>query len=151
MHLKIWMQISTYTSRLKSLTFVGSFPFFLWVCIAHFCSFLFCVFSLFVVILCDYCVPNVASISGLSILIAPSVFPNAMHWFSVHLSSITVECRKLECFNLLQPTRHLSNEEGDNCPLAWWSIWNVKYMGRSEKNLINGSWQMPPHDWCVTW
>ena len=78
-------------------------------------------------------------------LIAPSVFSNVMHWFSVHLSSIIDVCRKLECFNLLQPTRHLSNEEGDSCPLAWWSIWNVKYVGRSEKNLINGSWR------CMVW
>ena len=75
------------------------------------------------------------------LLIAPSVFSNVMHWFSVHISTIIVACRKLECFNLLQPTMHLNNEEGDSCPLAWWSIWNEKYVGRSEKKLINGSWR----------
>jgi hypothetical protein len=68
---------------------MGSPPFFCGVCIAHFCSFLFFLFfALFVVVLCDYCVPTVASVLDCRFLIAPSIFSNAMNWFSVQLSSI---------------------------------------------------------------
>ena len=111
---------------------MGSSPFCCGSVLLIFITFCFVFFALFVVVLCDYCVPSDASVPGLSIIDCPSVFSNVMHWISVHISSIIVVCRKLECFNLFHPTKHLSNEAGDSCPLAWWSIWNVKYVGRSE-------------------
>jgi hypothetical protein len=96
----------------------GSSPFFVGSVLLIFVAFCFVFFALFVVVLCDYCVHNVASVSGLSIFDSPFVFPNAMHWFSVHLSSIIVVCRKLECFNLLQPTRH--------DVYGTWSMWDAQ-------------------------
>jgi hypothetical protein len=47
-----------------------------------------------------------------------------------------VGCKRLKHSSFQHTTVMLS------CPLAWWSIWNVKYVGRSEEKLINGSWRM---------
>jgi hypothetical protein len=58
---------------------MGSFPFFVGSVLLIFVAFCFVFFALFVVVLCDYCVPNVASVSGSSIFYSPFVFPNAMH------------------------------------------------------------------------
>ena len=91
MPLKVWIRIST--SRLKSLTSVNTWVhprFFVGSVLLIFLAFWFVSFALFVVVLCDSCVPNAASISG------------------------------------LQPARHLKHEEGHNCPLAWWRMWDAQ-------------------------
>jgi hypothetical protein len=58
---------------------MGSFPFSVGSVLLIFVAFCFVFFALFVVVLCAYCVPYVASVSGLSIFDCPSVFSNAMH------------------------------------------------------------------------
>ena len=69
---------------------MGTPPFFVGSVLLIFLAFCVVSFALFVVVLCDSCVPNAASVSG------------------------------------LQPTRHLKHEEGHNCPLAWWRMWDAQ-------------------------